>query len=341
MNRKQPTFLLGDSNLTLLEETTGWLREAGYSSILQAEEGPEVWAMFKNFTVDMVICSLEMPRISGLALLKLIRDDAEFSSTPFIITMNQVSSRLVVQVGRAGVDNIILRPYTSETLLKKIKETLQFEQEADTQEAEKRFQNGVELMKAGRYDEALKAFESILSVHENAEVYYNMGYINSIKELYEDALKCFRRATQINNSYARAYQMMAEVQVKLGQNDLAEENFRHAGVIFMERRQDQEAEEIFQQVIKINPDTINVFNGLGIIYRRQGKVKEAIQQYKKALRVHPEDEHIYYNLSRVYLDIKDYKNAKLTLEESIKIKPDFSPAKELLLAIEMGQTIHG
>ncbi|MBW2621795.1 MAG: tetratricopeptide repeat protein [Deltaproteobacteria bacterium] len=340
MDQRQPTLLLGDNNPICLEENTGWLREAGYSSILQAEEGPEAWAMFKNFTVDMVICSWEMPRISGLALLKLIRDDAEFSSTPFIMIVDQVTSKLVVQAGRAGVDDIILRPFTRETFIKKIKDTLQFGQEADTQEAGKRLQNGLELMKAGQYDEALKSFESILSVHENAEVYYNMGFINSIKELYEDALKCFRRATQINNSYARAYKMMAEVHVKLGQNDLAEENLRQAGTIFMERRQYQEAEEIFRQVMKINPDTINVFNGLGIIYRRQGKVKEAIQQYKKALRVHPKDEHIYYNLSRVYLDIKDYDNAKKALEDSIKARPDFSQAKELLLAIEMGQTTH-
>jgi len=340
MDRRQPTFLLGDSNLTFLEEATSWLREAGYSSVLQAEEGPEVWAMFKNFTVDMVICSWEMPRISGLALLKLIRDDAEFSATPFIMLMDQVSSKRVVQAGRAGVDDIILRPCKPEAFIKKIQDTLQFEQEADFQEAEKRFQTGMELMKAGQYDEALKTFESILSVHENAEVYYNMGFINSIKGLYAEALKCFRRATQINNSYARAYQMMAEVQMKLGQTELAEENLRQAGTIFMERHQDQEAEEIFQQVMKINPDTINVFNGLGIIYRRQGKYQEAIQQYKKALRVHPKDEHIYYNLSRVYLDIKDYNGAKSALKESIRIRPDFKPAKELLLAIEMGQTIH-
>lgn len=340
MDRREPTFLLGDNSLTELEEKAAWLREAGYSSILQAEEGPEFWAMFKNFTVDIVICSWEMPLISGLALLKLIRDDAEFSLTPFIMLMDQVSSKLVVQAGRAGVDDIIIRPFSKDTFIKKIKDTLQIELEPDAQEAEKRYQNGLELMKAGQYDEALKSFESILSVHENAEVYYNMGYINSVKELYEEALKCFRRATQVNNSYARAYKMMAEVQVKLGRNDLAEENLRQAGAIFMERRQDQEAEEVFQQVIKINPDTINVFNGLGIIYRRQGKFKEAIQQYKKALRVHPEDEHIFYNLSRVYLEVKDYKNAKSALEDSLRVKSDFSEAKELLLAIEMGQTIH-
>lgn len=340
MDRRQPTFLLGDNSLAELEEKAAWLREAGYSSILQAEEGPEFWAMFKNFTVDIMICSWEMPLISGLALLKLIRDDTEFSLTPFIMLMDQVSSKLVVQAGRAGVDDIIIRPFSKDTFIKKIKDTLQIELEPDAQEAEKRYQNGLELMKAGQYDEALKSFESILSVHENAEVYYNMGFINSVKELYEEALKCFRRATQVNNSYARAYKMMAEVQVKLGRNDLAEENLRQAGAIFMERRQDQEAEEVFQQVIKINPDTINVFNGLGIIYRRQGKFKEAIQQYKKALRVHPEDEHIFYNLSRVYLETKDYKNAKSALEDSIRVKPDFSQAKELLLAIEMGQTIH-
>ena len=36
---------------------------------------------------------------------------------------------------------------------------------------------GLKLMKKGRYDEALESFKRVLGVYENAEVYYNMGYI--------------------------------------------------------------------------------------------------------------------------------------------------------------------
>ncbi len=191
-------------------------------------------------------------------------------------------------------------------------------------------------MKSGRFDEALTSFESVLEVHEQAEVYYNMGFIKSAKGLYEDALQCFRKATRINGDFARAYKGMADALIKLGREDEAQAYLEQAAGIYMERRQDQEAEEVYQTVTRLKPDTINVFNSLGIIYRRQGRYKEAAQQYLKALKVNPDDENIYYNLSRLYAEMKLMSKAVESCRNALRLNPDFTAARELLRVIEMG-----
>ncbi len=337
---QQLTFLIADNDLQRLDNVTTLIHEMGYQTVLQAEDGPEAWAMIKNFTVDIIVSNWKLPEIDGLALLKLIRSNDDFAETPFVMVAAEVTAKTVSQAGRTGVTDIVVFPFTEETLKSRVRLVVEVEQNPQHQEAERKYKQGVDLMKAGHYNEALKSFEGILSVHEPAEVYYNMGYILSAKENYEEALQCFRRATVIKNDFARAYKQMAEALMKLGRKQEAEECFEEAADIYMERKQDQEAEDIFEAVTKLKPDTINVFNSLGIIYRRQGRLKEALEQYVKALKVHPRDENIFYNLGRVHAELKEFGPAREALMQALKLKPDFSAAREMLRAVDMGLSLH-
>ena len=338
---RQYTFLVAHGDLSVLEASSQTLQEMGHPTTLQAEDGPEAWALFKNFNVDFIICDLDLPEVSGMSFLRIVRSNEKGAILPFLLTARQVTKKLVIQVGRAGVTDIMLWPFSADTLRRKIQEIIEEENSEEAVQVEQKYKEGVELMKAGRYEEALQSFSDILSVHENAEVYFNMGYIETAKENYPQALKCFRRATQINNAFARAFKMMGEVYTKLGKVEEAQENLQKAADIYLERREDSEAEEIYLTVSQMNPDTTNVFNSLGIIYRRQGRLAEAVTQYEKALRVHPEDEHIYYNLARALLDLRNFKRAEGVLYKALQINPTFGPARELLRAVEMGLTLTG
>jgi tetratricopeptide (TPR) repeat protein len=338
---RQYTFLISHGDLSVLEASSQTLQEMGHPSTLQAEDGPEAWALFKNFNIDFIICDLDLPEVNGMSFLRIVRSSEKGAVLPFLLTARQMTKKLVIQVGRAGVTDVMLWPFSAETLRRKVQEIIEEENSEEAVQVEQKYKEGVELMKAGRYEEALQSFENILSVQENAEVYFNMGYIETAKENYSQALKCFRRATQINNAFARAFKMMGEVYSKLGQLDEAEENLQKAADIYLERREDSEAEEIYLVVSRMKPDTTNVFNSLGIIYRRQGRLVEAVAQYEKALRVHPTDEHIHYNLARALLDLRNFKRAEGILYKALQINPSFSPARELLRAVEMGLTLSG
>ena len=42
---------------------------------------------------------------------------------------------------------------------------------------------------------------------------------------------------------------------------------QRAGEIYMEKNMSKEAEIAFQEVLKLNPNTTNIYNSLGILYR--------------------------------------------------------------------------
>jgi len=331
------TCLLVDSDSAERRAEAALIKEMGVANILQATTGTEAWSMLKHFHADLVVSAWNLPEMSGLVLLKVIRTDTASARTPVILMVEEVTRKQVLEAGEAGVSGMILRPFTKETFIKKVEETLETEEDAETVKVKEAFDEGVELMNTGRLEEALIRFKRILTLYESAEIYYNLGYIKTAQGRYEEAILAFRRATQINSAFAQAYQKMAEVYLKLGRQDEAQRCLEKAAEIYMDKNMDENAEAVFMEAIKINPNTMNVYNSLGILYRRQGRYEESVRQYKKALRVNPHDEHIHYNLARALLAVKDFEGAAQVLKQALKISYDFGEARELLRSIELGQ----
>jgi len=331
---RQLTFLLVDSDVGSLKTETRILNDMGYTDIIQAENGTEAWPMLKHYKVDFVVSAWDLPEMNGLALLKLIRIDLENNFIPVILIVEKITREQVIEAGEAGVSDLLLSPISPEVFKAKVQGVIEVDLDPKHVEIEKQYEQGCKLMKEGHFEEALTAFKRILSIFENAEIYYNMGYINTTQGKYDEAIICFRKATQIDHAFARAYKMMGDVYIKLGRKEEAEEALQQAAEIYMDKKMDKNAERILQEVANLNPDTINVYNSLGILYRRRGKFTDAIKQYYKGLKVNPHDENIYYNLSRVYVAKKDLANAQKAVHRALEINPSFNEARELLKSIE-------
>ncbi len=329
-------ILVVDSDPGFRQAETAILQEMGYSEVLQAGNGTQAWSMFKNFDVDFVISAWNMPEMNGLLLLKVIRADVASSTIPVVLVVDDVTKSEVIEAGEAGVTDMIIRPFTRETFKRKVEQTLRVEDDPQSVEVKESFKRGLELMNQGQYEDALNEFKRVLSIYENAEVYYNLGYIKTAQGRYEEAVLAFRRATQINNAFAKAYQKMAEAYVKMGRQDEAQRCLERAAEIYMEKHMDESAEVVLMDAMKLNPSTINIYNSLGILYRRQGKYQDAIRQYQKALRVNPYDENIHYNLARVFMAVKNFDEACKALKKAVEISPDFTEARDMLKSIELG-----
>lgn len=316
------------------------LRDMGYSDVLTPGHGDQAWSIIKSQHVDFVFSAWRLlPEMSGLDLLKVIRADLSHAAIPFILIVEEITKSQVIEAGEAGVTDIILRPFTRETFKRKMTENLLAEDDPQTREVRRHLSQGVSLMKQRRYNEALAAFKKVLQVYQNAEVYYNLGYIKTAQGKYEEAIQAFRRATQINNAYAQAYQKMGEVYALLGRQDEAQQCLEKAGEIYMDKNMHANAEQSFMQALAVNPRTINIYNSLGILYRRQAKYTEAMRMYQKAMRVNSRDENICYNLARVHLALRQFNEAGRILRRSLEINPAFQEARELLKSIEMGKGI--
>jgi len=330
-----PNVIVAEKDLSLRHRIVDLLRDMGIVQVQATPSGTSAWAMLKRQGADMVIAGWNLQEIGGLSLLKILRADADFVTTPFLLLSEVVTQAQVVEAGEAGVSEILCRPITLERLRNRVNELLYPTDDANKIEAERVYSRGVKLMEEERWQEASAVFQHILTIYDSPEVYYNLGYINTVLERYEEAIVYFRRATEIDQSFAQAYQRMGECYKAMGQHEEAGKCFNLAAEIYNRKdKQEETRSEVLREVMRVNPKTINIFNTLGIIYRRQGRFEEASEQYRRALKVNPKDENIYYNLARTFFELEDYKQARQSLIHALEINPGFEEAAKLLAIVD-------
>ncbi|MEG3900488.1 tetratricopeptide repeat protein [Microcoleus sp. B4-C5] len=83
-----------------------------------------------------------------------------------------------------------------------------------------------------------------------------------------------------------------------------------------------EAENLYRQIIEVQPESANVLCLLGIAARQQGKIAEAIDFYERAIAQNPDFVEAHLNKANVLLDVGEYQRAIASYEQVIKIQPN-------------------
>ncbi|MBE9186359.1 tetratricopeptide repeat protein [Microcoleus sp. LEGE 07076] len=101
-----------------------------------------------------------------------------------------------------------------------------------------------------------------------------------------------------------------------------------------------EAENLYRQIVEVEPDSANVLCLLGIALRQQGRVAEAIDFYDRAIAQNPDFVEAHLNKAHVLLDVGEYQRAIVSYEQVIKIKPNSALACNKLgwLKQQLGDT---
>lgn len=96
------------------------LQQIGITQVTDSPNGKEaLQALIKN-PVDLVMSDFNMPEMDGLGLLRAIRSNNVLRKTPFILVTGRSDKELVVKAAQAGANNYIVKPFTVQTLKKKL-----------------------------------------------------------------------------------------------------------------------------------------------------------------------------------------------------------------------------
>jgi len=79
------------------------------------------------------------------------------------------------------------------------------------------------------------------------------------------------------------------------------------------------AQKIYQRVLLLNPDRVDVLNNLAIIYFKSGQFEKAVGAFQALIKNSPDNPVCYLNLGVVYLAKRDYKQALKVLKKGEKI----------------------
>lgn len=118
-------FLVVDDFKTMRAIVKRSLQQMGYLNIEEAEDGQQALEMLQNAVTSgkpfqCVVSDWNMPRLTGIELLKKVRGDTVMKTLPFVLVTAENEQKQVVDAAMAGVSNYIVKPFTPADFQKKL-----------------------------------------------------------------------------------------------------------------------------------------------------------------------------------------------------------------------------
>ena len=115
----RPRILVVEPNKTNLAILARRLVEAGYR-VSTADGAQTAVAELHRAPIDLVLAELNMPRMSGAELARLIRGEAQWRDVPVLLITGKSKPAGAIQAYDAGADDVILKPFHFEVLIARI-----------------------------------------------------------------------------------------------------------------------------------------------------------------------------------------------------------------------------
>ena len=108
----------------------------GGQNIIEAHSGKKALEILNTMQIDLVMSEWNIPEISGIELLKIIRKHETLSALPFMMVTSVSDQKCIVQAAQEKVNQYVVKPFTVESFSVNIKQALLVTE----QRADKRYQ---------------------------------------------------------------------------------------------------------------------------------------------------------------------------------------------------------
>jgi two-component system chemotaxis response regulator CheY len=116
--------LVVDDFATMRRIVKGVLKQLGFTQIIEAEDGNAALGELKKESVGLIVSDWNMPKMTGLDLLKAVKGDDSLKKIPFIMVTAEGQKENVIEAVKAGVSNYVVKPFTPETFSEKLEKVL-------------------------------------------------------------------------------------------------------------------------------------------------------------------------------------------------------------------------
>lgn len=123
-------ILVVDDFATMRRIIRNILRQGGYKNIVEADDGTTALPKLRTDTIDLVIADWNMPRMTGLDLLKAMRSDKALKDIPFLMVTAEARKDNIIEAIQCGASSYLVKPFTVEMLSEKIDQIFSQQSEA-------------------------------------------------------------------------------------------------------------------------------------------------------------------------------------------------------------------
>ena len=163
-----------------------------------------------------------------------------------------------------------------------------------------RFEEAIDCITKGRYEEAKEIFEEILADDpENVIVLYNLGMCFTDLGHPNKAIKALEQCIKYSPDYSNAYVALGVAYSKL--DDL------------------QSAKKYFLEALNRDANNSFALRNLGGLFGNSGEMEKSLYYLEKAYEIDPVDPKTVYGLGYSYQAIKDYEKADKYYKEVLSL----------------------
>jgi chemosensory pili system protein ChpA (sensor histidine kinase/response regulator) len=114
-----PSIMVVDDSLTVRKITTRLLEREGFQ-VVTAKDGVDALEHLVDYTPDVMLLDIEMPRMDGFDLARNVRADVRLKNIPIIMITSRMADKHRNYAMEIGVNHYLGKPYQEEQLLELI-----------------------------------------------------------------------------------------------------------------------------------------------------------------------------------------------------------------------------
>ena len=119
-------ILIADDMPSIRDLVKTQVRAMGYKSILEASDGDQaLQLLLSNYAagtpIQLVISDWNMPKMTGLELLKQVRASSDWPNLPFVLLTSEAERDQVTEAILAGVSQYVVKPFAGKVFEEKLK----------------------------------------------------------------------------------------------------------------------------------------------------------------------------------------------------------------------------
>ena len=262
MDFKDTVVLVVDDQALMRKIIRNILRRLGFSTVDTAQDGQEAFNKLQTGIYDLVIADWNMPKVSGIELLRMVRSDPRLKEILYCMVTAEKEEGHIMAAVEERVDGYITKPFATTVFEEKVTGILNRKKSSDPIEEE--LSRARSFMQDGRLDKAEEVLEEIRYRNPNqpkvlavsAALAFHQGELDECERL------C-RKAIRINKQYLEPYHILTRAFEKRGEID--------------------EGCRILQAADRLSPRNPKRKIELGRLYLKNGGKGEALDCFRSAL----------------------------------------------------------
>lgn len=117
------SILAVDDSPSMRKMVSFTLTGAGYQ-VIEAVDGQDAFEKAQTNKIDLVLADQNMPRLDGLGLTRMLRQDARFKTIPILILTTESSDQMKQAGKTAGATGWLVKPFDPTRLIEVIKKVI-------------------------------------------------------------------------------------------------------------------------------------------------------------------------------------------------------------------------